>query len=50
MLDTAAQIDAHALTVHQQVVVTKVMPPGNLTQMSDAERAQVARWFEARAR
>ena len=48
MLDTAAQIEAHATLIHQQVVVTKVMPPGNLTQMTDAERAAVARWYEAR--
>ena len=48
MFDTAAQIEAQALLIHQQVVVTKVMPPGNLTQMTDDERAAVARWYETR--
>jgi uncharacterized membrane protein len=46
--DTDAQIEAHALTIHQQVVVTRVMPPGNLTGMTDEERAAIARWFAAR--
>ena len=48
MFDTAEQIDSHAQLIHQQVVVTKVMPPGNLTQMTDDERAAVARWYETR--
>jgi uncharacterized membrane protein len=48
MFDTAEQIESHALLIHQQVVVTKVMPPGNLTQMTDDERAAVARWYETR--
>lgn len=48
MFDTAEQIEAHAQLIHQQVVVTKVMPPGNLTQMTDEERAMVARWYETR--
>jgi uncharacterized membrane protein len=34
--------------IHQQVVVLKVMPPGNLTQMTEAERAAIGRWYEAR--
>jgi uncharacterized membrane protein len=50
MFDTEAQLDAQALLIHQQVVVLKVMPPGNLTQMADADRAAIARWFEARSR
>ena len=36
----------HAQRVYQSVVVTRVMPLGNLTQMTDAERHLVARWFE----
>lgn len=46
--DTAAQIEIHADRIHQQTVVLKVMPPGNLTGISEAERAAIARWFEAR--
>jgi uncharacterized membrane protein len=35
--------------VYQQVVVLKVMPMNNATQMTDDERALVKRWFEAGA-
>ena len=48
MFDTTAQIDAKAVMIHQQVVTLKIMPPGNLTQMTDDERAAISRWFEAR--
>jgi uncharacterized membrane protein len=48
MFDTPEQIEAHAALINQQVVVTKVMPPGNLTQMTEEERAAVARWFQGR--
>lgn len=44
MFDTAAQLDAHRLLVGRQVGVLRVMPPGNMTQMSDDERALFARW------
>jgi uncharacterized membrane protein len=49
MFDSVAQIETHAEAIHRQAVLLRVMPPGNLTQISDAERAQIARWFEARA-
>ncbi len=45
MLDTDAQIMAEAARIHQQTVVLQVMPIGNLTQMSDAERALVDAWY-----
>ncbi len=48
MFDTAAQIDTHAALIYQQVVALKVMPPGNITQLSDDERSQIANWFKAR--
>ncbi len=47
MLDTPAQLDLHAAIIRQQVVVLKIMPPGNLTGMSDDERAAIARWADA---
>ena len=47
MFDTPEQIDAHAALINQQVVVAKVMPPGNMTQMTEEERAAIARWFQA---
>jgi uncharacterized membrane protein len=48
MFDTPAQIETHALRIHQQAVVLRIMPPGNLTGISDDERAAIGRWFEAR--
>ncbi|MGI9203466.1 MAG: urate hydroxylase PuuD [Woeseiaceae bacterium] len=45
MLDTDEQINAEASRIHQQTVVLQAMPIGNLTQMSDAERALVDAWF-----
>ena len=44
-LETPEQIRAQAQRIHQQVVVARVMPLGNLTGISDAERALVGRWF-----
>ena len=48
-LDSAADLSKHAQMVYQQVVVLKVMPMNNATQMTDDERALVKRWFEAGA-
>ncbi len=48
-LDSAAEIQAHAQAMYQQVVVLKLMPMNNATQITDAERATVKRWFEAGA-
>ena len=48
LFETTAQIDAKAQLIHQQVVALKIMPPGNLTQMSEEERAAIARWFAAK--
>jgi uncharacterized membrane protein len=50
MLDTADRIVAQALPLHQQAVVLKAMPIGNLTQMTDAERATIDAWFRAGAK
>ena len=43
-LETDAQIRQQATLIVQQSVVTRVMPPGNLTAMTDDERALLARW------
>ncbi len=45
ILDTDEQILAEATRIHQQTVVLKVMPIGNLTEMSVAERALVDAWY-----
>jgi uncharacterized membrane protein len=47
MFDTAPAIEARAERIHQQVVVLKIMPPGNLTQLSEDERGAIGRWFAA---
>lgn len=47
--DTPAQIETHAARIHQQTVVLRIMPPGNLTQMTDEERALIERWHRARS-
>lgn len=48
VFDTDEQIEAHAAAIHQQVATLRIMPPGNMTEMTDAERELVARWFKAR--
>ncbi|MBL8298714.1 MAG: urate hydroxylase PuuD [Rhodanobacteraceae bacterium] len=44
MFDTPQQIESQAALIERQVSVLRVMPPGNLTQMSEAEREAIARW------
>jgi uncharacterized membrane protein len=50
MLETDAQIRQNAARIYAQSVQLKAMPLANLTNMTDAERAQVAAWFEAGAK
>ena len=45
ILETAAQIDAEAERIYQQTVVTRAMPLGNLTAITEAERAAVGQWY-----
>ncbi|MDH3430872.1 MAG: urate hydroxylase PuuD [Gammaproteobacteria bacterium] len=47
VLDTDAQIEAEAQRIHQQTVVTRVMPIGNLTNMSENEREIIDRWYQS---
>jgi len=49
-LDSAALIRQHAQAVYQQVVVLKLMPLGNATEITDGERAVIKRWYEAGAK
>jgi uncharacterized membrane protein len=46
-LDSAERIRTQALAIHQQAVLSKAMPPGNLTGMTDAERSLIDRWYRA---
>jgi uncharacterized membrane protein len=50
MLDTADQIHQRAAQIQKQVVELKAMPIANLTNMTDAERAQIAAWLAAGAK
>ena len=50
MFDTADQIHQNAEKIYKQAVQLKAMPIGNLTNMTDAERVQIAAWFEAGAK
>ena len=48
--DSEDHVRANAQLIYQQVVVQKLMPLGNATQMTDAERAMVKRWFDGGAK
>ena len=47
VLETEAEIVAEAVRIHQQTVVTRAMPIGNLTGISDAERDLIDRWYQS---
>ncbi len=48
-LDSAAEIGKNAQQIYQQATVLKTMPMNNATQITDAERALIGRWFTAGA-
>jgi uncharacterized membrane protein len=50
VLDSDAAILAEAARIHQQTVVTRVMPIGNLTNITDAERELIDRWYRSGAK
>jgi uncharacterized membrane protein len=43
-LDTPERIEAQRVQIHAQTVLTRAMPPGNITKMTDEERALLDRW------
>jgi len=49
-LDDAQGISRNAARIYQQAVQLKAMPLANMTNMTDAERAQLAVWFESGAK
>jgi uncharacterized membrane protein len=49
-LHTPELIGQHAQEVYQQAVVLKAMPLNNATQITEAERDLIKRWFEAGAK
>ena len=48
-LHTPDLIEQHAQQVYQQAAVLKAMPMNNATQITEAERALLARWFTSRS-
>ncbi|HEY0865496.1 MAG TPA: urate hydroxylase PuuD [Lacunisphaera sp.] len=50
LLHTPADLVQNAPRLYQQVVVTRIMPLGNLTKMTDQERAVLAAWVRAGAK
>ncbi|MBP9058915.1 MAG: urate hydroxylase PuuD, partial [Rhodoferax sp.] len=48
-LDSAPNVKRHAQTIYQQAVVSKIMPMGNATHITAAERQIIAQWFESGA-
>ena len=48
-LDSPEQVKAHAQQIYQQVVQLKKMPFGNPGALSDEQRGEFKRWFEAGA-
>jgi uncharacterized membrane protein len=49
ILETPAEIHARAAAIYQQAAASRVMPPGNMTHITDAERRMIARWFKGGA-
>jgi uncharacterized membrane protein len=46
LLDTPEHIARFAPAIRMQAVLTHAMPPNNFTQMTDEERAVLARWLK----
>jgi len=47
LFDTQQEIVANARRAYEQVVVTKAMPLGNVTGITEAERELIGRWFRS---
>jgi uncharacterized membrane protein len=45
MFDTPEQILAHVARIQERAVVTRTMPPGNKTNITDVEREMLGRWI-----
>jgi uncharacterized membrane protein len=43
--DTPADIRAHAPQIQAQAVLADIMPPGNISEMTDTERETLGRWI-----
>ena len=45
MFDTPEQILAHVARIRERAVMTRTMPPGNKTNMTEVEREMIGRWI-----
>ena len=43
-LDTRERVEAQRIAIRQQTVLSRAMPPGNLTGLTDEERSLLDRW------
>lgn len=50
LLQTPALVHQNAAKVYQQAVQLKAMPLGNLTHITDEERAAIGQWYESGAK
>jgi uncharacterized membrane protein len=46
MFDTPDEIAARVLRIRERAIVTRTMPPANKTNITDTERALLARWID----
>lgn len=46
-LDSERAVRTHATEIYRQAAVQKIMPPGNVTGMTEHEREVIRRWFES---
>jgi len=44
-LDSPQLVKQHAANIYQQVVMGKIMPMSNATDISEAERQIIAQWY-----
>jgi uncharacterized membrane protein len=49
-LDSPEAVKQHAQAMYQQVVVTRIMPMNNATNITEDERALISAWFQAGAK
>ncbi len=49
VFETVEQVETHAALLHRQVVELKIMPPGNVTGLTDAERMAIDKWYLQRS-
>jgi uncharacterized membrane protein len=47
LLDTPERVRAQAQLIYQQTALARAMPPGNITGMTEDERAVISRWVSA---